>query len=663
MMNQAEVSARRPPAGVLAPGTILGRYEILHLISVGGMAEIYLARAEGIAGFEKKVVIKRLLPHLAVQPSFVDMFLAEARLAATLDHPNIVSVHDIGETTGDYYYTMEYVAGVDLREIVQAERRAARLPPIPIVVAIGRGLSAGLEHSHVQKGSDGQPLGVVHRDVSLSNVLVSYDGAVKVTDFGVAKVSAASNKTRVGTLKGKYGYMSPEQCRGDVLDRRSDVFAIGIVLWEMLAGRRLFAGEGEFAILKKIVDGIVDRPSLYRHDIPPQLEAIVLRALRREPGERQQTARELQRDLESWARVERIHLSKKELGEYMAELFPVEQRQSIVSAGAWSTRGGDGDFSVEVEILDGPGAPANTQIQASGVNARTAPIESRLVGKPLRVVALGGLVLSMAVALGFWTGGAQKSPGRVVADHQPLPAASALPMPAAPAPSQEAVAPSPAPLPVENPADAAPAAAPEPSKAVAQNDRRPERLLRREPARRPGLARASSREDEEEEAEDEDELPASPPDAAPAPVIATPVPAPVTPPAPPAPAPRVSAPPAPPKARIGSMDASPAIGAANVDGALQSSVVRRGVERALGGYRDCYRAAARSAQKTPSGSVKLTFEIDESGMVRRVQANGAPLPGMGACMQDATSRIRSRIAPDVGVARASVVVTFAPTEP
>src|SRR5687768_5266732 len=169
MMNQADVSARRAPAGVLAPGTILGRYEILHLISVGGMAEIYLARAEGIAGFEKKVVIKRLLPHLAVQPSFVDMFLAEARLAATLDHPNIVSVHDIGETTGDYYYTMEYVAGVDLREIVQAERRAARVPPIPIVTAIGRGLCAGLEHSHGQKAADGNLLGVVHRDVSLSN--------------------------------------------------------------------------------------------------------------------------------------------------------------------------------------------------------------------------------------------------------------------------------------------------------------------------------------------------------------------------------------------------------------------------------------------------------------------------------------------------------------
>jgi len=235
--------------GLLPGGTLLGRYEVIRLLSVGGMAEIYLARTEGVGRFEKRVVLKRMLPHFAIQPDYVRMFLAEARLAARLEHPNIVSVHDIGEETGNYHYAMEYVRGGDLRDLLRATARSGEMVPLGVAIGITLGVCAGLDHAHNAVDPDGRSLEVVHRDVSLSNVLVSFEGAVKVTDFGVAKMDEADRRTRTGTLKGKVAYMSPEQCRGLALDRRSDVFAIGILLYELVTCRRLFGGGGELVTL------------------------------------------------------------------------------------------------------------------------------------------------------------------------------------------------------------------------------------------------------------------------------------------------------------------------------------------------------------------------------------------------------------------------------
>ncbi len=686
---------------MLAPGTVLGRYEILSLLSVGGMAEIYLARAEGIAGFEKRVVLKRMLPHFSGQPSYVEMFLAEARLAATLDHPNIVQVHDIGESTGDYYYAMEYVAGVDLRDIVQTERRIGQLVPIPMVTAIGRGLCAGLDHAHTRCGADGKLLGVVHRDVSLSNVMVSYDGAVKVMDFGVAKVAAHNTQTRAGLLKGKIGYMSPEQCRGGALDRRSDVFAIGIALWELLCGKRLFSGDGEFLILQRIVEGVVTPPSEVRPDVPAMLESIILRALRRDPGDRYQTAREMQRALETFSREERLAISDIELGEYMSELFPPEGRQSTASfeLGVGSASSDDDDdLSVDVEIMEGAEAACPAVAVSQNVivlQQDTIDLRALWRRRPRRVVALAGVVLSMALLL-LWIAGGRSKPaaiGSTVAAAPvalPTQAPGAVPTPPD-TPARPAAAPAAAailepsmaqprepqprdPVTVLGPDDGQDAG----SEEATRGEQRPHPLM---PAPAPGRDRANPRAtrgawsardagvvDARPIASDDpqpDARPAVPGVAITAPVAsATAAPAPqrvtITPPVAPVPRPRAT--PTPP-AGPGSLDAAPTIGSVSVDGALQASVIRRGAERALTGYRDCYRSAARAASKTPAGTVKITFEIDETGAVRHVRASGAPLPGMAACVQDVTGRIRSRIAPDVGVARASVVVTFAPTKP
>ncbi|RMH44070.1 MAG: serine/threonine protein kinase [Deltaproteobacteria bacterium] len=310
-----------PLGKFLAPGMRLGKYQLIRQLAIGGMAEVYLARAQGIEGFQKRVVLKRILPQYATNPEFVSMFLDEARIAATLDHPNIVQVYDIGQQVGNYYFTMEYVQGQDVRNILKHEHRASRAVPLGNALTIVHGLCAGLHYAHDKRDLDGRPLGIVHRDVSLSNVLVSYDGAVKIADFGVAKCVAKQTQTRAGTLKGKIAYMSPEQCRGEPLDRRSDVFAAGIILYELTTGQRLFKGDSEFAILQQIATQDVPPPSTRVPGYPAALEAIVLKALRRDREARYQTAREMQRDIEVFARDHRLSISPIELSDYMRDIF------------------------------------------------------------------------------------------------------------------------------------------------------------------------------------------------------------------------------------------------------------------------------------------------------------------------------------------------------
>jgi len=286
------------------------------------MAEVHLARSVGIQGFEKQVVLKRILPQFADQKGFVRMFLDEARLAATLHHPNIVQVFDIGEYAGNYYFAMEYLRGRDVREILaRAQRKRVKLP-LGVAISIGMGVCAGLHYAHEKNDGAGTPLGIVHRDVSPSNVIVTHDGSSKVLDFGVAKAASHQTQTRAGTLKGKIAYMSPEQCRGEALDRMSDVFSIGILLFEMTTGTRLFKGGSELEILNKIASEDAPSPALRRPDYPEELERIVRRALSRDKLARYRSARDLQRDLESFARDERLSTSPLDVAELLTELFP-----------------------------------------------------------------------------------------------------------------------------------------------------------------------------------------------------------------------------------------------------------------------------------------------------------------------------------------------------
>ena len=292
------------------------------------MAEIFLARASAMHGFEKLVVIKRILPQHAESDDFIRMFLAEARLAATLHHPNIVQVYDIGEASGMYFFAMEYVQGQDMRKLVRAARRKQKPIPLEHILHIIMGVAGGLHHAHEKVGLDGRPVGIVHRDVSPSNVLVTYEGAVKIVDFGIAKAATAQVSTIAGTLKGKIPYMSPEQCRGETVDRRSDIFSIGTLLWELTTGKRLFAGDNEFAILNRVAKGDVPLPSSIRPEYPPELEAIVMRALQADPDNRYSSALDLQIDLEDFSREARLPVSSARMGRFMRDLFEEEIRKS-----------------------------------------------------------------------------------------------------------------------------------------------------------------------------------------------------------------------------------------------------------------------------------------------------------------------------------------------
>jgi serine/threonine protein kinase len=308
-----------PTATIMATRR-LGRYQVLKHLASGGMADVLLARADGVVeGFERHVVIKRIRAEQARDPQFINMFLDEARLAARLHHQNVIQVHDIGEDEGDYFFTMEYLHGEDLRRLLMAVSRRKEKVPLEHVITIVTGAAAGLHHAHEQRDSDGQPLGIVHRDVSPSNIMVGYDGSVKVTDFGIAKATNRTAQTETGARKGKLSYMSPEQCLGKAIDRRSDVFALGIVLYELVTARRLFKFETDYLVMTAIVHGAIQPPSRLRPDIPPQLDEIILKALARKPSDRYQTAAELQTALEAFARE--FGLRTSPLAGYMNRVF------------------------------------------------------------------------------------------------------------------------------------------------------------------------------------------------------------------------------------------------------------------------------------------------------------------------------------------------------
>ncbi|MFI5290963.1 MAG: serine/threonine protein kinase, partial [Polyangia bacterium] len=305
----------------MVSGSRLGKYEIVKRLATGGMAEIFLARVSGLPGFQKMVVIKRILPQLATKSDFIEMFLDEARIAATLQHPNVVQMYDVGVVDGNYFIAMEYLHGEDVRSLMKALYKKEEKLPLEHALNILIGISSGLHYAHEKVGFDGKPLNIVHRDVTPQNIIVTYEGGVKLLDFGIAKASNRFGETRFGTLKGKVPYMSPEQCRGDPLDRRSDIFSLGIMLYELTLGRRLYRGKSDFEILKQIVEGTVTPPSELDPGYPPALEKIVLRALEKERDKRFQTARELQAELEALVREGRLYVSPIALQQFMEQVF------------------------------------------------------------------------------------------------------------------------------------------------------------------------------------------------------------------------------------------------------------------------------------------------------------------------------------------------------
>ncbi len=285
------------------------------------MAEIFLARSHGMAGFARYVVLKRILPERGTDPRWIEMFLDEARLAAQLQHPNVAQVFDLGRLGEGYFFTMEYVHGANMREVlVRCAQRGQRLP-LSVALGVASGAASGLDHAHERRDDEGKSLGIVHRDVSPSNLMLSYDGVVKLVDFGVAKAHLRSSVTQSGTVKGKISYLSPEQCRGRDVDRRSDIFALGIVLYEMATTKRLYRRNSDFETMTAIVNEDPEAPSRYNPEVSPQLDALILRALAKDPGQRQQSAAELLEELEEVARVGGHSITNTTLRRQMKELY------------------------------------------------------------------------------------------------------------------------------------------------------------------------------------------------------------------------------------------------------------------------------------------------------------------------------------------------------
>jgi serine/threonine protein kinase len=301
-----------------------GRYILLDRIGAGGMAEVFRAVMPGVEGFQRTFVVKRILTERAQSPYFVEMFVQEARINALLHHPNIVQVFDFGNVGGTYFLAMEYLRGRDVSEILKRLRNRERPCPVGVAAFIAREVAGALAYAHTLAAPDGTAFNIVHRDISPSNIICLRTGGVKLLDFGIAKALGEPEVERTGhgVFKGKLSYIAPERIKDLPVDGRADLFALGTVLWEMLAGRRLFRGKSDFETLKNVAEMEVPPPSSIRADVPPELDRIVARALARDPAERYPTGQALADDLDQV--LEALCHQPRALPELLHELFGAE---------------------------------------------------------------------------------------------------------------------------------------------------------------------------------------------------------------------------------------------------------------------------------------------------------------------------------------------------
>ncbi|HEY6879261.1 MAG TPA: serine/threonine-protein kinase [Polyangiales bacterium] len=300
----------------------LGAYRLCFEVARGGMATVYLARKDGAAGFGKLFALKRIHPHLARERAFVEMFLDEARIASQLSHPNVCGVTDFGEADDSYYLAMEYLVGEPLAQLLAQARTERRAMPVAIACRIVADACEGIHSAHELCNGVGEPLHIVHRDISPHNLFVTFDGAVKVVDFGVASAAGRLHHTKTGSVKGKFAYVAPESIEGRPVDRRADVWALGVVLWETLTSKRLFRGKSEsetlFAVMQRPIPSVSD----VRAGIPAELDRIVSKALARNPDHRYATAQEMAQDLSTFLAHQREAVTLPDISRFMHELFP-----------------------------------------------------------------------------------------------------------------------------------------------------------------------------------------------------------------------------------------------------------------------------------------------------------------------------------------------------
>jgi serine/threonine protein kinase len=414
----------------LASPETVGRYAIYSKIASGGMASVHFGRLLGAAGFSRTVAIKRLHPHLSEDPDFLSTMIDEARVAARVHHPNVVPTLDVVAEGSELLVVMEYVRGESLSRLLRSETARLQRVPLPIASAIAVGTLHGLHAAHEATSDHGEPLGIVHRDVSPQNILVGVDGVARVIDFGVAKATGRLQTTRPGVLKGKMAYMAPEQLSSGEISRRVDVYAMGVVLWELLTGKRLFAGESDEQLVVRILVGAKEPPSRRAPEVPADLDAIVMRALSKSPEDRFGSAREMADALMrivtpafpptvgEWVEV----LARDALSRRTAQVAEIESSGMAVAANAAHSR----------ETGDAEGA--TTASQASSLSVETGP-------RPRRTKKLGAfsaILLVAAVVAAIALRGEVEQLARSVRGGQ---SAASIPPPTAPSSVVDAVAP------------------------------------------------------------------------------------------------------------------------------------------------------------------------------------------------------------------------------
>lgn len=325
-LSPEEVQGALSAAATQVEGINFGQYLLLSKIATGGMAELFKAKRKGVEGFEKILAIKRILPHMSDNEEFITMFIDEAKLAAQLTHHNVCQIFDLGKIDNSYYIAMEYVHGKDLRAVLRAARTREKEIPVELGILITSKICSALDYAHRKKNSNGQPLNLVHRDVSPQNILISYEGDVKLVDFGIAKAATKVHVTQHGALKGKLLYMSPEQAWGKAVDRRSDIFSVCAVLYEMLAGRPLFFEENdiEVTILEKVREAQITPICSLIPTLPQELEKILTKGLQKNPDDRYQVASDMQKDLDNLFYTEGYNATSASLASFARSLFPEE---------------------------------------------------------------------------------------------------------------------------------------------------------------------------------------------------------------------------------------------------------------------------------------------------------------------------------------------------
>ncbi len=406
----------------MAKSSTFGKYTLLRKLAVGGMAEVFLARADGPLGFQKRVVLKRILPHFADDQRFVDMFLGEARLAAQLSHPNLVQIFDFGQVDGQYFLAMEHIDGPNLRALNLRARQIDGPLPVALAARIVALAAEGLHSAHELRDEQGQLVNLVHRDISPDNILVSRNGAVKVVDFGIAKAANQPHLTRSGMIKGKMAYMPPEQLSRGPLDRRSDLFALGIVLYELVTGAMPFDATSEVSIIQAILgQQPLDRVTLHRPDVPPALDDIIARCLEKSAERRYPDGRALQLDLERFIQSTGHSVGTAEISAAVTRLFPAE-----LDAAQPLDEARDTDEGFEPTAPSRPSAP---DVQGAG-RASTGLSHTQLraaQGGPSRALLLG--LGALVVALAAFIAGAllwPKPPAVTVNQVAPLPPDAAV---------------------------------------------------------------------------------------------------------------------------------------------------------------------------------------------------------------------------------------------